>query len=279
MEWLINRRRMMFNKSVPPAYLTFEDEGIWRICCENFGDYNETVITDNGNNTVDIVTTFKSMLDSVVKKSNVVSAQTNVDNSGGTYTPGTTKEAVGITMKQCEAVSSSSIGGNSKSVFRQSIIASNFREFRYFTGVTNTYSEWFNGLTITGTLILPKSITDYHSYLFNQATINNVVLDEGTINPPSSWKTFYFSNASLIVFPSTITSIPNVWNNSSNRRDVIINTNVVIPVSAQSNLGATSPLYIYVKDELVDAFKADESWSTNVGASKIYPISEYTGTY
>ena len=279
MEWLINRRRMMYNKAVPPAYLTFEDEGIWRICCENFGDYNETTITDNGDGTVNIVVTFKSMLNNVVKKSKIISTQTNVDNTEGTYVEGTTKEAVGITMKQCKAVSASNIGYNNNSVFKQPITVSNFKEFRYFTGVTTTDGRWFQGLTITGTLILPKSITSYHSYLFYQSSINAVVLDEGTVNPPSSSSTFYYCNASLIVFPSTITSISNMWNNSSNRRDVIINTNTVIPVGSQSYLRANSPLYIYVKDELVDAFKEDESWSTNVGASKIYPLSEYTGSY
>lgn len=38
MEWLINRRRMMFNKAVPPAYLTFEDSRVWEICCYRWGD-------------------------------------------------------------------------------------------------------------------------------------------------------------------------------------------------------------------------------------------------
>lgn len=38
MEWLINRRRMMFNKAVPPAYLTFEDRRLWEVACYNWGD-------------------------------------------------------------------------------------------------------------------------------------------------------------------------------------------------------------------------------------------------
>lgn len=38
MEWLINRRRMMFYKAVPPVYLSFEDRRIWEICCYNWGD-------------------------------------------------------------------------------------------------------------------------------------------------------------------------------------------------------------------------------------------------
>lgn len=38
MEWLINRRRMMFNKAVPPVYLAFEDSRVWEICCYLWGD-------------------------------------------------------------------------------------------------------------------------------------------------------------------------------------------------------------------------------------------------
>lgn len=38
MEWLINRRRMMFNKAVPPVYLTFEDGRLWEVACYNWGD-------------------------------------------------------------------------------------------------------------------------------------------------------------------------------------------------------------------------------------------------
>lgn len=106
MEWLINRRRMMYNKAVPPSYLTFEDAEAWRLCCINWGDYNETVITAGDNNTVDIVVTFKSKLNNTVKKSVIIDTQEGVDNSQGTYVEGTTKEPVGITQKQCSAVTS-----------------------------------------------------------------------------------------------------------------------------------------------------------------------------
>lgn len=106
MEWLINRRRMMFYKEPPPKYINFVDSEIWRLSCINWGDYNETVITDNGNDTVNIVTTYKSKLYNSVKKSTIISSEENVDNSQGTYTAGTTQEALGITEKQCKAITS-----------------------------------------------------------------------------------------------------------------------------------------------------------------------------
>lgn len=38
MEWLINRRRMMFNRVALPEYLAFEDSRVWEICCYLWGD-------------------------------------------------------------------------------------------------------------------------------------------------------------------------------------------------------------------------------------------------
>lgn len=104
MEWLINRRRMMYNRAFAPEYISIDNVTVWTIACENFGDFNEIVITDNGNNTVNIVTTYKSMLGSVVKKEKIVSSQMGVDNTGGTYTPGTTLEPIGLTQRQSDAI-------------------------------------------------------------------------------------------------------------------------------------------------------------------------------
>lgn len=38
MEWLINRRRMMFNKALPPEYLLFEDAQVEKLCSYFWGD-------------------------------------------------------------------------------------------------------------------------------------------------------------------------------------------------------------------------------------------------
>lgn len=104
MEWLINRRRMMYNRASAPEYISINNLTVWTIACENFGDFNEIVITDNGDNTVNIATTYKSMLGSVVKKEKIVSSQMGVDNTGGTYTPGTTLEPIGLTQRQSDAI-------------------------------------------------------------------------------------------------------------------------------------------------------------------------------
>ena len=85
-------------------YIPFEDANTLAVCCENWGDYKETVITDNGDDTVDITVTVKSMLNTSVNRSKVISTQTAVDNTGGTYTAGTTKEPVGISKRQVKVV-------------------------------------------------------------------------------------------------------------------------------------------------------------------------------
>ena len=87
----------------PDQYLTFRDPDIELYVCTLWGDYNTIVVTDNGDDTVNIETTFKSMLGTTVAKTSTTT-QTNVDNSLGTYTAGTTYEAVGIKPIQCNAV-------------------------------------------------------------------------------------------------------------------------------------------------------------------------------
>lgn len=139
MEWLINRRRMMYNRAAAPEYISIDNVTVWTIACENFGDFNEIVITDNGDNTVNIVTTYKSMLGSVVKKEKIVSSQTGVDNTGGTYTPGTALEPVGITQRQSDAI-------NDFTPFRDAGLL--FDDYcDYFPQTTDEYGYVATGIT------------------------------------------------------------------------------------------------------------------------------------
>lgn len=52
MEWLINRRRMMFNKSLPIAYLGFNDNRAWEILCYNFGDVKKVINEEIAHGTI-----------------------------------------------------------------------------------------------------------------------------------------------------------------------------------------------------------------------------------
>lgn len=85
------------------GYLIFKDIDIWTVCCCNWGDYEEVVITDNGDNTVNIATTPVHMVNTTSTRG-TTTTEYNVDNTGGTYTAGTTKVPVGIKRSQCLAV-------------------------------------------------------------------------------------------------------------------------------------------------------------------------------
>lgn len=266
MEWLINRRRMMFNKAAPPAYLVFNDPVFWSMCCNNWGDYNEIVVTDNGDNTVNIVTTFKSMLNTTVKKSTVVSTQTNVDNSSGTYTAGTTKEAVGITAKQCAAVTT--IPNNTFNSISNLV---DVREFEYFVGLTELKYN-FKSCPDLQYITIPPNVT-YITECFGQArnNVTSIVFSENVTRLGSG--VFYSpNNLQQCVILGDITEIGSSSFWCSNLTSFTIYT--ATPPNIYRNVfsGTPSSLKIYVPAESVDAYKAASRWSDY--ASKIEAIPQ-----
>lgn len=273
MEWLINRRRMMYNKAVPPAYLTFEDPEIWRICCENWGDYNETVITaGDSENTVNIVESFVSKRNTLEKSRVVLNTQTNVDNSGGIYTIGTTKEAVGITKKQCAAVTSL------QKKFANNMSIGKFHEFKYFTSVTQFSSGGDLSHSSLTEITFPSSITQiYGGYAFNDCKqLYKLNMNEG-LTQLGSYMIFGNESLKKLVVPSTVTSLYGnsltVYTNTS-----IQCTIIMLPENPPTLLSGllysgVSIEAVYVPDNSLTAYKEAQYWSAI--ADKIYPISEY----
>lgn len=260
MEWLINRRRMMFNRVIPPEYLDFEDEEFWRICCEHWGDYNETVITDNGDDTVNIVTTFKSMLYNSIKKNVLISSQYNVDNTGGIYVAGTTKEAVGITRIQCESVLS--IG----TIFQSnSSIESAVELGEYFTSVTSFNGRAFQNCTNLKAIDI-SNITSMVAYALYNIAVPELVFAEGMTTIPTM-SIGGGKKVKYVDFPTTITSIRN--NNINNfAAGAIVVCRATTPPSLGT--GNTSCTTIYVPSTAVEDYKAASDWSAQ--ASKIQAI-------
>lgn len=77
----------------------------------------------------------------------------------------------------------------------------------------------------------------------------------------------------FIRFPKSVT-----WFGSQafrTQKDVIIESETVATLESYSSTGLTN-LKIYVPDSLVSSYKSASGWSSM--ASRIYPISEYTGT-
>lgn len=120
-------------------YLEFEDAEVWRICCINWGDYNE-VVTTISNGTTTIVTTPVSMLNTTARRETSTTV-TRPEESGDTA--GTVKVPIGITQAQCAAVSSL---GTVR--FTSSAISGPFHEFVFFTGLSSMPS--MRGSTFTG---------------------------------------------------------------------------------------------------------------------------------
>ena len=93
MEWLINRRRMMFNKSLPIAYLGFNDDRAWEILCYNFGDVKKVIneeiahgtITCDGTELVSSDYVFASCLNMPARQLSNGTTQTRVSAAAQTF--------------------------------------------------------------------------------------------------------------------------------------------------------------------------------------------------
>lgn len=122
---------------------------------------------------------------------------------------------------------------------------------------------------VGGTLNFPK-LTSLGKYAFNHTGINKVI-NLGSI---TEIKEYTFGDSYVLTFiriPSTVTTIGN--NAFRYLRDLVMVVEAVTPPTISSAPPADA---IYVPDESVDAYKEATGWSS--AASKIHPISEYTGT-
>lgn len=313
MEWLINRRRMMLNRAIPPAYLTFEDEEFWRICCLTYGDYEETVITANEDNTVDIVVTFKSqMVNSnqysvAIKNSEVISSREGVDNSGGEYTAGTTKAPVGITQKQCDAVTILGCftwNGSLSDKFKSNTLITSVNDLTKFRNITQIFGDagtghlgGFSQCTNISSAAIPDSLHDvgdrcfYKCYgitsfdfknirslgreSFQETKLTEVVLNEGftaIYGGGTSGSYEPFVNTTTIKyydFPSTTVTLQSRDLCRFSATQVIV-CRATTPPTLPAQLNPLSSVKIYVPSASVDTYKAASNWSAL--ANQIYAI-------
>ena len=243
-----------------PEYIQFEDPVVNNICSKNWGDYTETVITDNGDNTVNIVVTFKSKLNTTVKKSRIISSQSNVDNSGGEYTPGTTTTGVGITMVQAAAVTT--IGTK----FKNNTSITSFVELPYFTGAVayDNSHYYYNAPSDSATMFLSCT------------KLRKVKIPEGVTNMHNTFKRC--SSLAFVDLPSTVIKTSGyIWYNTPAK--CLICRAVTPPTFTQGDIyGKLNPtLGLYVPDESVDTYKATSRWSEF--SSYIKPLSQFDTDY
>ena len=279
-------------------YFPFEDAEVWRICCTNWGDYNEVVITDNGNNTVKIVTTFYSKLWETTVKSRLISTII-ADNSGGEYVVGTTKEPIGITINQIQAINGQ--GKNTSwAPFYQNSLIETFNEFQYFTGLVNMkYNNFFAFCTSLREISLPDNIVISGSNFLRDSGITSLTIPYGTtifnkivqgcrslshIELPESISriensSFYLCQSlSELTLPGSLTYIGSaVFQSCSLLRTfkMLATTPPEIYASGGSSgtfAGLPSDFKIYVPDSALNTYKTANKWSDL--ASRIYPLSD-----
>lgn len=183
------------------VYVEFEDQEVWRICCTNWGDYDEVVTTiDSNAGTTTIVTTPVSMLNTTATRGTPTTV-TRASREGDTA--GTVKVPQGITQAQCAAVSS--LG--TYSFVNVNIITT--IDLSYFTGVINTEFH-IRGCANLLELILPPNLTAVvASNAFRSNSSMNVCVIPPKVESLSTNPVFYGckKNKAFIFLPSSPPSI------------------------------------------------------------------------
>ena len=147
MPLLSNRRRTYSNDN---AYLTFQEQPVWESCCIHWGTYKQVVISDNGDNTVDITTkTYHNSGE--VKVLTKTEVESGIDNSQQMYSTGTTDIPVGITQKRCDAVIKMPCGYRVNTNGANSTI--DMKYFRKCTSIDFTFSP-----CLADELIIPPKV-------------------------------------------------------------------------------------------------------------------------
>ncbi len=260
-------------------YIRFEDAEVMRICAENWGDYDEVVVTEVVSADSDVVevttvTTPVSMLNNTATRGTSVTVESTrekiyeegVPETAGTTTT-TTKVAKGITTTQAAAVSS--IGTKFKN---QNI---RFLNLKPFTKITSLGSYSFQNMSsiITvesntvgslGTLTFGSCIGIVHMFFPALKTLgpscvqNNRALKYlklgQLVKNTSLTDGNSFGNAPLVYVALYFTEIPS-W---------AADTSI-------SKLFPNNP-YIYVPDELLGDLKVTTAFSPR--AAKMKPLSE-----
>ena len=183
---------------------------------------------------------------------------------------GVTKVPSGITSAQCAAVTSLS------SKFKSNRLIRTFKEFALFTKITALSStNTFQASTIAS-IVLPTSITalNYGSCFQDCKQLAAINLHEGITNISTS-SFMSCTLLRLLEIPSTVTGIGNWFARSTSCIMIFKGATPPTGISSSERSRTFSSGRIYVPDEAVDTYKGTADYSSV--ASRIYPVSEYTG--
>ena len=226
-------------------YLKFEDDEVWRICCINWGDYQEVVTAiDSNAGTTTITTTHVSMLNTTATRgvSQVTTRATEESDVAGTV-----KNPVGITRAQCAAVSSlgTRFSGNA-AILRFD------KDSLFMTGVTSIGSSAFkntSSMTYARFPYVTSAGTNggANVCIFEGCTSLNAVLFDKITFLGGSYNYLAKSGMYTVILSDSVPSTNGRWFNGK----------------------------FYVLDSLVDSYKATTGWTQyGDGASRIKPLSD-----
>ena len=264
--------------NVGDYYIKFEDPEVERICATTWGDFLETVVTtviSDSSDEVSITTLVRQVSMRNTTRASVIDLSTTTTTrpkeegeTAGTTTT-TTKTKLGITYAQAALVSSIGTTVRPSASFR-------FNEFKYFTGVTSLVSVAYRNVTTLREITTPPSLQSIPNSTFDGcSSMTSCILSEGLKSIGSNvWN---FTKFATITIPSTVTSITgrDFAGNNTLRSVIILAKTPPATPSYNIMTAGNSTAKIYVPDDSVSAYKAASKWSEI--ASRIYPISEYTG--
>lgn len=262
----------------------FEDPIVWETCCNNWGDFYEidvtTITTPNGEGSTVKTTMVKKMvsmlnatkLSELVLWTSVTTEESSEIVESATTATTINKTPIGITLKQIQAITSFGEVFNNKDRNGSVPLIKKFNELQLFTGLTTIASAFrFQELE---TVILPPNLKELSPYAFNWCDkLTNLVINEGCerISIGALWEC---RTLEVIKIPSTVTQIDGLVIQITGHR---YGYNVLLlPTTPPTYNGDTSYTYkllnLYVPDESLETYKANEKWS--VFADKFKPKSE-----
>ena len=221
-------------------YIRFEDAEVERICSVTWGNYHEVITVDNGDDTVTVTTNFVRMRNTTVASRTQESVVTRAKTESDVA--GTVKVKHGITLAQAALVSSigTTFQGNTKIRY--------FDELQYFT--ISSLNNFNNCSNLVRVSINSPNVSFGYLHCRTKAGCRWNVIRMKTTGFTSTYATDSMSNLTFIFRQNSV-------------------------VAVQSGMRGFGNIKIYVPDNLVDTYKTSGNWTSY--ASRIHPISEYTG--
>lgn len=179
----------------------------------------------------------------------------------GSYRP------VGITLKQCAAVTTFGNSENNDNAFYNNILITTFPEMQYFTKMNSLRRSQFNGCTNL-TYIDVRNIHDMVYLCVARTKISSLVFDDGFTTMKSQYPLYQSSSIKYLDLPSTTKSMAEY----SLPHAMTVVCRATTPPSlynSSKNKGATK---IYVPQESYDAYASASGWSYYATNNKLFVI-------